>query len=705
MARINNLPNFLEDVANAIKTKRGSDTAIPAYDFDTEILALPNQGIYQSKQINITTNGNYIVSPDEGYDAMETLKLTVEVPTSSDTSDATATSLDIISPKTAYARGQKLTGIIQENYVDAGAGSVITNNNSINTVLPSAYNKSGLMVQRNGAKLELYILDENDIATLVLEESSFFETAIYHTKKMILSEPIYEDEDGIKDYLLIYTTSTFDGVTSSRFDWNNTRVDTIRFAKIHFENETYSISKFSTTYTNTDTGVNCTGWLDMAIYQRIPTEIFMVITQSTNTNNYARHISTFLLTYANDSITFRKIDGGRFVTSISNYGSDCRPWNLSVELQSDNCYHVVVDTAKSTQDPNIDTQHQHTISHYIYNVEGRYIRNMNIVDSTNTGNTPTGIIMKDYVITCICSSKTLTFRLYKDSSTASPTLLHTFNVFASDFPLTISWVRLEAINNMIVAVVGNNTSQICTFYVLLIKNDELTFNKEYSGLLSGIQSQSSFNFTAIGNNKNTKVYIPSTLGLYIIEYTATQKIRTRLNDQNYNYYNTYDAIGTEAQVLEGSIVYNKTGKIQGTMPNNGSVVYTPSVTQQNIADGYHSGSYIRAVTNDIDINIIPENIRNGVTILGVNGNYEGATGGDATSDGNLQAKYLLEGYSAIVDGKIIQGTMKDYGNKTIIATSEDVTIPEGHYLSLSIPVINAANCEDYSVCSQTILSI
>ena len=29
MARINNLPNFLEDVANAIKTKKGSDTAIP----------------------------------------------------------------------------------------------------------------------------------------------------------------------------------------------------------------------------------------------------------------------------------------------------------------------------------------------------------------------------------------------------------------------------------------------------------------------------------------------------------------------------------------------------------------------------------------------------------------------------------------------------------------------------------------------------
>lgn len=44
MARTNNLKNFLTDVANAIKTKKGSTEPINAKDFDTEIINLPSGG-------------------------------------------------------------------------------------------------------------------------------------------------------------------------------------------------------------------------------------------------------------------------------------------------------------------------------------------------------------------------------------------------------------------------------------------------------------------------------------------------------------------------------------------------------------------------------------------------------------------------------------------------------------------------------------
>ena len=44
MARINNLTNYLTDVATAIKTKKGDSTPILASDFDTEILNLPSGG-------------------------------------------------------------------------------------------------------------------------------------------------------------------------------------------------------------------------------------------------------------------------------------------------------------------------------------------------------------------------------------------------------------------------------------------------------------------------------------------------------------------------------------------------------------------------------------------------------------------------------------------------------------------------------------
>ena len=79
MARVNNLTNFLTDVATAIKTKKSSSTNIPAANFDTEILALPSQGTYQTKQVNITTNGNYAIQPDTNYDAIEEVALTVNV--------------------------------------------------------------------------------------------------------------------------------------------------------------------------------------------------------------------------------------------------------------------------------------------------------------------------------------------------------------------------------------------------------------------------------------------------------------------------------------------------------------------------------------------------------------------------------------------------------------------------------------------------
>ncbi|GEM_PF-1499830 len=54
----------------------------------------------------------------------------------------------------------------------------------------------------------------------------------------------------------------------------------------------------------------------------------------------------------------------------------------------------------------------------------------------------------------------------------------------------------------------------------------------------------------------------------------------------------------------------------GTQPHHGAVVYTPSTTDQPIATGYHNGSIIKGLPN-----LRPENIKQGVTILGVTGTY------------------------------------------------------------------------------------
>ena len=80
MARTNNLTNFLTDVATAIKNKKGSQTSIPAANFDTEILALPSQGTYEERTINITQNGTQTITPASGYDAIDELVINTAVP-------------------------------------------------------------------------------------------------------------------------------------------------------------------------------------------------------------------------------------------------------------------------------------------------------------------------------------------------------------------------------------------------------------------------------------------------------------------------------------------------------------------------------------------------------------------------------------------------------------------------------------------------
>lgn len=81
MARVNNLTNFLNDVATAIKQKLGDNTPIPASQFDTKIGEIETGGNYQTKSISITTNGNYTQLPDTGYDAMDQVSISVNVPT------------------------------------------------------------------------------------------------------------------------------------------------------------------------------------------------------------------------------------------------------------------------------------------------------------------------------------------------------------------------------------------------------------------------------------------------------------------------------------------------------------------------------------------------------------------------------------------------------------------------------------------------
>lgn len=99
MADISNLSNFLEDVADAIRTKKETTEKIPAANFDTEIMSIET--------------GN--------------------------TSDATATADDILIGKTAYTKDGKVTGAMPNN------GELNYDVSTSEQTIPAGYTSGGII--------------------------------------------------------------------------------------------------------------------------------------------------------------------------------------------------------------------------------------------------------------------------------------------------------------------------------------------------------------------------------------------------------------------------------------------------------------------------------------------------------------------------------------------------------------------------------
>ena len=111
-------------------------------------------------------------------------------------------------------------------------------------------------------------------------------------------------------------------------------------------------------------------------------------------------------------------------------------------------------------------------------------------------------------------------------------------------------------------------------------------------------------------------------------YTAHDKSGETITGTNTYDADTQDATVAVAEILSGKTAYARGTKLTGTMPNNGSQKGTISTKdgKVTIKQGYHDGSGEVTLDATEKAKLIPDNIRDGITLFGVAGTMSGTEG-------------------------------------------------------------------------------
>lgn len=132
----------------------------------------------------------------------------------------------------------------------------------------------------------------------------------------------------------------------------------------------------------------------------------------------------------------------------------------------------------------------------------------------------------------------------------------------------------------------------------------------------------------------------------------------------------------ESQVISGVDFSNSDGILRhGSMPNNGTVVLTPTTVNQAIVQGYHPGTgYVKG-----DANLVTANIKCGASIFGVSGKSSVV---ETTESANpIAASTVRSGKVGYVNGSKITGSLAVQATtaQTITPGTSDIVKGAGIY--------------------------
>ena len=473
----------------------------------------------------------------------------------SNTNDATATADDIISSKTAYINGKKIEGNIQKEFDKTSLifGSYITNNTGLG-IYDIRYDLGYALVGNRDAT-DFYVCKIVDNVINLTNATKFnIRTNVSSSRNYIVKDLKFNAGDIENDIVRFYgigNYNTTDGYASSQYLWH-------RIFVIDYNTKTAEFSVISTEFT------------DSAYISPNPGR------GTPDMNDYITIIEKDILLYKPGKIKNYGLDYNRVINpprrifkfennSFSVLSSFKRPHS------SDSIYSDAPTNSYISKNIYIEYRND---TYLIYSLDASYQFTL-MKSGTDHASNRVAIIADSYYL--------LGNNLYDTNNN----LLMTYtNLAPSLYKLYSNGYIYEF----------NTSSKITNIY----KFDEDTFEIELINTITSSVSSYGIDVVAINSRplsvKNDYICYASTDGkTYYIDYSGTSEIVKTLIRTGIRYTDTNDTTAKAEHIVIGKSAYLSGEKVKGTMPNNGTLNYTPSTEEQIIPKGYTDGGIIAAI--------------------------------------------------------------------------------------------------------------